>query len=269
MTTRALPLFIAALAVGCGSTGHAAAQERADQPAATLEPAAPTPALALSVGERALLESRASGRLPPAYIELTDAAGNPFLVRQRAAERPQVIGALLVLPATAALVSAEPVIAALLEELPPAGWAVLALPAPMPGAAGDAVLHARLAAAHQHLRAAGATRLALLGLEDGAARLRDAHAAGCFGDAALTGFAARGAWTGAAPPARLPLFELLAESDEHAQRHATERARAAATEGHLSYRQRRYAGLGRDFAGAAPLLARDVRGWLTRLAVAP
>ena len=269
MTGRALILFIAALGLGLGGTGMATLEENADEPATTLEPAAPAPAVPLSVGERALLESRASGRLSTAYLELTDTAGNPFLVRQRAAERPQLAGALLVLPATAALVSAEPMIAALLEELPPAGWAVLALPAPVPGAAGDAVLHARLVAAHQHLRAAGASRLVLLGLEDGAARLRDAHAAGCFGDGAVTGFAARGAWPGAGPAARLPLLELLAEGDEHAQRHAEERARAAATHGDQTYRQRRYAGLGRDFAGAASLLARDVRGWLTRLAATP
>jgi len=258
----AVPVLVLVLGV---AGAHAADGDAATAPATPATPAEPAtaPLAPLAPREASLHALLAEGRLSGDHAVLEDATGASFLVREQPARSPPASGALLVVPGPDTLISADPLLAALAEELPPNGWTVLAVQAPPVGDDAAAMLRARLDAALARLREAGSGRVAALGLEAGAAALREALDAG-FGDGAIVAFAARGAWPGALPAGDMPVLELLPTADTRALAHAASRERTAASDAR-SYRPQRYDGLGRDFAGAAAAVARDLRGWLTRL----
>jgi len=125
-----------------------------------------------------------------------------------------------------------------------------------------AAVQARLATALARLLADGIPAIVVVGLEEGAALLATTLATG-FGQPAVQAFASRGLWHGELGDTRLPRLEILSTDDVGATALAAAREQAALRAG-LPYRRRLYSGLGRDFAASAAL-ARDLRGWITKL----
>lgn len=227
---------------------------------------------AVSRLEQALFERLDAGTLGTDYQRLEDANGGHFLVRYRPGRHPPRTTAILVVPGRDALISADPFMTALLAELPSTGWPTMAVQLPLDARDGQAPDDGLLAAAVQtrldtalaRLLADGNTAIVVVGLDDGAAVLATVMSAG-FGQSVIQAFASRGHWQGELDArAGLPLLELLPTADHEATALATQREQAALRAG-LPYRRQIYSGLGRDFAGAGSTLARDLRGWITKL----
>ncbi|MEQ8662669.1 MAG: hypothetical protein RLW62_17800, partial [Gammaproteobacteria bacterium] len=194
--------------------------------------------------------------------------------RYEPATEAPAAAAVLVVPGAGVALPAERLVDALAADLPGARLAVLAVQLPLlPRAAGladyaacEPAALARLEAAVARLRADGIDNIVLLGLDDGAALAARALLAG-LGDGAVSAFAARGRWQAEIAGLTLPRLELLPGSDAIAQAHSDARARAVRGQADgPPVRRRDYPGAGRDFAGHADTLARDLRGWLRALA---
>jgi hypothetical protein len=242
----------------------------ADEPSVqTVEPRQAPPLIAGI--EQALLERLDAGTLGAGYQRLENADGSAFLVRYVPGLQSPRATAVLVVPGRDRLISADPFIDALLTELPANGWTTLAVQLPLgardgqsPGdTAETAVTRTRLDTALARLLTDGVTAIVVVGLDDGAALLAKSLSTG-FGQSAVQAFASRGRWRGEMGDAGLPLLELLPTADTQATALAMQREHAALRAG-LPYRRQLYSGLGCDFAGASAALARDLRGWITKL----
>ncbi|MGE0486654.1 MAG: hypothetical protein AB7Q81_21050 [Gammaproteobacteria bacterium] len=263
-TTPAAPSTSVADAAAGLPTDPAAAGDATD--AAPSVAAAAPPASPL---ETALLERCAAGHLGGG-CEALEAAAAPFLVRFVDAREPPASGALLVIPGPAQVITAQPLLEALVDEFTPNGWAVLAVQLPLLAreatledyATTDAAGRERLDAALARLEAAGITDVVVLGLEGGAALVARALADG-FGAGRVRAFASRGRWQAEFDPLPLPRLEMLAEPDPESLSLADARRRAVAASGvEAAALSLRYPGAGPRFVGFDAALARDLRGWI-------
>lgn len=265
-------LIVAAMAIQLNA--HAAEVEPTTQIAAAAAASQGMPLVAGSDAEQALATRFDNGTLGPQYVRLNSANG-PFFARYESAAIEPAVGAVLIVPGPAQRISDEPVIDALIEEFPRAGWAVLAVqPALLPVATGleayaalDGQTQERIAQACARLAADGLTNIVVFGLEGGATSARR-FLAEDLAARAVTGFATRGLWPGEVTEIGRPVIEFIGETDVAAARLGEVRQRLARRED-SPYRLFSFAGIGRDFTGFDAEMARRLRGWIKSTVVNP
>ena len=258
-------LIVAVMAIQLNA--HAADAESTTQIAPAAATTQGTPFVVGSDAEQALATRFDNGTLGPQYVRLNSASG-PFFARYEPAAIEPAQGAVLIVPGLAQRISDEPVIDALIEEFPRAGWAVLAIqPKLLPAAAAietytalDGQTQERIAQACARLATDGLTNIVVLGLESGATSARRFLAEDPTATA-VTGFATRGLWQGEVTEIGRPVIEFIGETDRAAARLGEVRQRLARRED-SPYRRFDFAGIGRDFTGFEAEMARRLRGWI-------
>lgn len=230
---------------------------------------APAGPAALPEREAVLASAIAEGRYEDGFLTLGEGEGE-FFARFEAAEQQPGRGSLLFAPQQGRFVGTDPLVAALLEELPPNGWNVLAvqtpLSAPTASADGDAArdeaARARLLAGLAHLSGRGVP-IVVAGAGHGAAL-----AASCLGEAAptgVTGFAAIGPWAAPLPAVPAGLVEIVGTLDDEALALAERRARDARQAERPVPETLLIPGAGARFEHFEDAVARRLRGWMKRV----
>lgn len=245
----------------------------AQPPADGSAPAALDPATVVSAPppdpEAELRAAHAAGQLPADVVVLGGEPG--FLARYAPAEADTPRGALLVLPAQAARVTADALVDAAMRAHAASPWAVLApqlplLPDTVERAAyadtSDTAI-ARLRTALAWLTKEGYTSVVMVGADDSAALVNAALAAGASDG--VRAVALLGRWEGALDQLTLPVLELHAEGDAAAHRLALARKAAARKSSKADYELATLDALGAARPGFEADAARRVRGWAERV----
>lgn len=223
---------------------------------------------ALPAREAVLADAIAEGRYEGGFLTLGEGEG-AFFARFEPAERQPGHGSLLFAPQQGRFVGTDPLVAALLAELPPNGWNVLAVQTPLPAPTAspdgdtdrDATARTRLLAGLAHLADRGVP-IVVAGAGHGAALA--ASSLGEAPPAGVTGFAAIGAWAAPLPVAPLGVLEIVGTLDDEALSLAGRRARDARQAERPVPETLLIPGAGARFEHLEDAVARRLRGWMKR-----
>lgn len=277
LTYFAAALLVAPLAMAPTTRAPAQAEEPAvetaaestDESGTTVGDAADAPAAGgTTPREAALADAIAAERVPGRYETFGEGEAR-FFARFEPAHEPPATGALLFVPRRGAFVGADPLVAALADELPANGWTLLAVQLPLAGAtadldawaATDTVAGERLARALEFLAGRG-ERVVVAGAGHGA-RLASALVETSPGT--VLGFAALGRWPDTEALALPRSLGLIGSRDALAQERARARARAAREDGHEPPETLLVAGAGARLEHFEAAAARRLRGWMKRV----